>query len=101
TPPRQPTWKYQTTSPHPASACLPTPPTHRRLIADHTRMARPLRSARITRPHRYYETVRPAPRIGTLPLAVPAAWVLPVAATTLVHRPLLHARVAHHPCISR
>ena len=45
-----------------------------RLTTEPTRATHPLRSARITGPHRYYETVRPCARTGTRPLAVSAAW---------------------------
>ncbi len=62
--PRRPTEnpeepKSQTTSPSSASTCPPAPPARSRLTARHAWMTRPLRSARITRHHRYYEPVRP------------------------------------------
>src|SRR3954447_14862320 len=56
--PRPPTWRSETAFP---AALVPSPDSSRprRLIAERTRATRPLRSTRITRLHRYYETVRP------------------------------------------
>lgn len=60
---------------------------HRQLPAGQARMARPLRSTRITRLLRYYGTVRRClPRYGTRLLADLAAWSTPSRAR-LSHRP--------------
>jgi len=48
------------------------------LATEQARMARLLRSARITRHHRYYETVRPcAPRPVLNPLRLTTSWSAP------------------------
>src|SRR6266508_1191079 len=56
--PRPSTWRCQTACPA-ASARSPDSSRHRRLIIERPRATRPLRSARITGCHHYYETVRP------------------------------------------
>src|SRR6266513_4862715 len=56
--PRPSTWRSETACPA-ASARSPDSSRHRRLIIERTRATRPLRSARITGRHHYYETVRP------------------------------------------
>src|SRR5919112_5379814 len=65
--PRSPTWRSETACP---AASVRSPDSSRpgRLIAERTRATRLLRSTRITRLHRYYETVRPcAPRRYSAP----------------------------------
>src|SRR5487761_140686 len=52
-PPRQPPWKSQM-----VLACSPAPSTPW-LTTEQARVTRPLRSARITRPHHYYGAIRP------------------------------------------
>src|SRR3954454_5765665 len=56
--PRPPTWRSETACPA-ASVRSPDSSRPHRLIAERTRATRPLRSTRITRLQRYYETVRP------------------------------------------
>ena len=58
TPPRPPPWRSETACPA-TSVRSPGSSRRCRLASKRTRATRPLRSARITGPHRYYETVRP------------------------------------------